>query len=303
MNPEKPTLFVDDSRRIIEYDFRGKFIDSFQIPVIDGHTNFYTNYVTDSIFIVFSHYTYKNSNIFHLFDRNGMITKSVHGHHYLETDFFNNWTTATKPFRIDDVLYIKDRINDTIYTFENLNVQPVAVFNLGKYAYPSGKTNEEGKKEIKNIDNVDARRLYMMNRDIVGMPGYFYYEMHFPKNEPVPRSRPEQSGTGSLTDLSQIVYGIFDREKKTNILLDTDLHGQKGFINDINGGLSIIPRYYAGNNEVIDIWKAEDMKEMLTEEYFASQTIKDKEAHQKLKALLKNLQEDDNPVVVIAKLK
>ena len=99
------------------------------------------------------------------------------------------------------------------------------------------------------------------------------------------------------------VYGIYDRVKNTNIILDTDRLGQKGIINDINGGLSIVPRYYAGNDEIIDIWKAEDMKEMLTEEYFASQTIKDKEAHQKLKALLKNLREDDNPVVVIAKLK
>lgn len=45
------------------------------------------------------------------------------------------------------------------------------------------------------------------------------------------------------------------------------------------------------------------MKEMLTEEYFSTQTIKDKEAHQKLRELLKNLKEDDNPVVVIAKLK
>ena len=42
---------------------------------------------------------------------------------------------------------------------------------------------------------------------------------------------------------------------------------------------------------------------MLTDEYFASLKIKDQQAHQKLKELLKNLQEDDNPVIVIAKLK
>ena len=54
---------------------------------------------------------------------------------------------------------------------------------------------------------------------------------------------------------------------------------------------------------VADVWNANDMKEILTEKYFASQEIKDPNAHQELKELLKNLKDDDNPVVVIAKLK
>ena len=74
-------------------------------------------------------------------------------------------------------------------------------------------------------------------------------------------------------------------------------------INDINGGLPLIPKYYIGNGEVIDIWNVEDMQNMLTEEYFTKQTIKDRPAHQNLKELLKGLKFDDNPVVVIAKLK
>jgi len=76
-----------------------------------------------------------------------------------------------------------------------------------------------------------------------------------------------------------------------------------GIINDINGGLPFIPRYYAGNGVVVDVWNVENMKEMLTDEYFASQTIKNQESYQNLKSLLKNLKDDDNPVVVVAKLK
>ena len=86
-------------------------------------------------------------------------------------------------------------------------------------------------------------------------------------------------------------------------IFDTDQHLQAGIINDINGGLPFIPRYYAGNNIVVDVWNAEDMKEMLTDEYFESQIIKDQQALQKLKEVMKNLKEDDNPVVVVAKLK
>jgi len=53
----------------------------------------------------------------------------------------------------------------------------------------------------------------------------------------------------------------------------------------------------------VGLWYPSIMKEKLTDEYFASRTIKDPQAHQKLKELLKNLDEQDNPVVVIAKLK
>ena len=45
------------------------------------------------------------------------------------------------------------------------------------------------------------------------------------------------------------------------------------------------------------------MKEILTEKYFASIEIKDPQAHQKLRDLLKTLDWEDNPVVVVAKLK
>jgi len=100
-----------------------------------------------------------------------------------------------------------------------------------------------------------------------------------------------------------IIHGIYDIARHNNILLDTDHHLQKGIINDIDGGLPIIPRYYTGNNEIVDIWNAYDMLEMLTEEYFSSQKIKDLKSHEKLKELLKTLKEDDNPVVIIAKLK
>ena len=72
---------------------------------------------------------------------------------------------------------------------------------------------------------------------------------------------------------------------------------------DLNGGLSFIPRYYAGNNIVVDIWNAEEMEEILTEEYFSLQTIKDQQSYQKLRKVLKNLKDDDNPVVVVAQLR
>ena len=69
------------------------------------------------------------------------------------------------------------------------------------------------------------------------------------------------------------------------------------------GTFSLRQQYSYRYNVVMDVWTAGKMKELLTDEYFAKQPIKDQQAHQKLKDLLKNLKEDDNPVVVVAKLK
>jgi len=139
----------------------------------------------------------------------------------------------------------------------------------------------------------------------VGAPNYFFYCIRTPKAFSVPKSKPVYSDIlGADVNVDRYIYGIYNIAKHTNILLDTEpFYFQKGIINDLNGGLSFIPKYYAGNNEVIDIWNPADMKKLLTDQYFASLKIKDPQAHQKLKELLKTLKDDDNPVVVVAKLK
>ena len=73
--------------------------------------------------------------------------------------------------------------------------------------------------------------------------------------------------------------------------------------NDVDGGFSFWPSYYTSQNELVSSLQAYKMKEKMVEQYFADRTIKSPQAHQNLKELLHGLKEDDNPVVVIAKLK
>ena len=98
--------------------------------------------------------------------------------------------------------------------------------------------------------------------------------------------------------------GIYDITNQKTRLLDSDpVSRLTGLINDLDDGLSFWPRYCTSDNELIDIWQAHEMEGILTEEYFAAHEIKYPQAHQKLKELLKNLDEEDNPVIVIGKLK
>ena len=306
LNIEKPTIFIDDQLSIIEYDFAGKFIDSFRKPNTLGIMTDHSNFVGENLFFGSIGYYATRGNNYFLFDRTGTVIKSFPDYYLLDSDDARNvWTNKSRSFRIDENLYIKDSgINDTIYIVENMSLNPLYVFDFGKYKYPLGDINKEGRKKIRNVDPADAHKRYFRNGLIVGTPKYFFYRLFVPQSLPTPKLRPEINGVGVLVPpTGSDILAIFDRVKNTNILLDTDQHLQKGLINDINGGLSFIPRYYTGNNEVVDVWRADDMKEMLTEEYFATQTIKDNQEYEKLRELLKNLKEDDNPVIVIAKLK
>jgi hypothetical protein len=54
---------------------------------------------------------------------------------------------------------------------------------------------------------------------------------------------------------------------------------------------------------LVALYQSYLLKEYLTDEHFARQNIKDQEAHQRLKDLLANLDEEDNPVLMIATFK
>ena len=79
-----------------------------------------------------------------------------------------------------------------------------------------------------------------------------------------------------------------------------------GFINDIDGG---IPFWGSRNasiqnrQQLVNISQPSFLIKMLTEEYFSEHKIKDIQAHERLKKLLDNLDEDDNPVLKIATFK
>ncbi|MDR1671772.1 MAG: hypothetical protein LBR57_04570 [Alistipes sp.] len=123
-----------------------------------------------------------------------------------------------------------------------------------------------------------------------------------------PRGIIQQStfqGQESVFDDSANVAGIHDITGGMTEFLDRDPVSRKlGLVNDLDGGLSFWPRYYnESENELVDVWEAYEMKDLLTEEYFAAHPPKDPAAHGRLRTLLKNLKEDDNPVIVVAKLK
>ena len=299
-NTDKNSIYVENGRtNILEYNFEGKFINSIPIPVVEGNRlsgNFYSG---NNLFIAHLDYNGKNEYTYCLYDSKGEIVKSFTNHIVFEREIrWNRYYSTLSPVRVDNRIYLKDYLNDTIFSIENSTLQTDFVFGLGKYTLSE-----------KNLEIIDIRSLLketLIIRQLIASPKYFFYEFFVPEILPTPKIKPYYLPAPDVWETREYtVYGIYNIEENTNILLDIneELVSERGIVNDINGGLPFFPRYYAGNNILVDMWDAAKMKETLTEEYFASKTIKDQQAHQKLKELLKNLKDDDNPVIVVAKLK
>ena len=303
LNYDRQIIYVQEYVKILEYDFNGKFIRSIQLPDVDGGYLTDCAYVEDNLFVGAVHYSGNNKYRYCLFDQNGDTVKCFPNHIFFNrlSDFASSNDRPLDPVRVDNRIYLKDNVNDTIYILANSNLNPAYVFDFGKYSYP-----KEALENIQNLLYFESRTYGFLSSfgSLVGTPKYFFYQISVPQQFSTPKSNPRYNHLlNQYRSTERSVYGIYNIAQNTNVLLDTDQHFQKGIINDMNGGLPLVPRYYAGNDEIVDYWLADDMKAMLTEEYFATQKIKDPQAHQRLRELLKDLKEDDNPIVVVAKLK
>jgi len=206
---------------------------------------------------------------------------------------------------------VKEIPNDTLYCLnEHDELIPKFVFNLGNHTYD--KEKRANSSAMEGLNGVILIAGYY--RFMVGASNYIFFNADLPTvNIPLPKGRASSReipqgavrlGSFYPDNPTAIPLGIYNIINETTQLLDTDPFSRlTGLINDLDGGLSFWPIYCNLENELVDIYQAYKMKEYLTEDYFIAHEIKNAQAHQKLRELLKTLKDDDNPVVVIAKLK
>jgi hypothetical protein len=274
------------------------------------------SYVRENMFI--GHICNQKGNETHnyiLFDDSGQVINAFDNHIFFERvgSWGGNDDNSIQPFKIGEYIYVKEYYNDTLFFMNQKDeLVPQFVFYLGKYAFPlhlrevyehSQQWQETNYKDILIIPEYNSPDYPM-----VGTPGYVFFSIwRGPRPSfPVPKGiQKTMYAMGQVHDYEDYkLLGIYDVVRRSMQMPDADpVSRMPGLINDLDGGLSFWPRHYTSDNELVDIWQAYDMKGFLTDEYFAAHQIKDPAAHQRLKTLLQYLKEDDNPVIVIAKLK
>lgn len=186
-------------------------------------------------------------------------------------------------YRFQDEVRIYKGINDTIFTVgQDTEMQVAFVFDLGEYRAPLSFF------EWKEKDTQDN---YIFSRGIFESNNYLFINFDFGNHSPEPfTSTPPRGRQYTRYD----VYGVFDKRNGKLTLLRQPIKGKLGFKNDVDNGPVIWPSYISPNDELVSLISPEEFME-----YYENNPNPSAE----LIEVANKLELDDNPIVIVAKLK
>ena len=178
-------------------------------------------------------------------------------------------------------LLISESMNDTIFAYSNGILSPYLILNYGKY-----KSNL--KDEIAFAHGVKgAIDRYINAPYIVEETDQFLFLYFFQ----------------GIEKRYLLKYDKYSQEYATFKVKREEKNPIEIIYNDIDGGLPIIWRTVPRYNQLARIIHAYDMKEILTSDFLSKSEAKDQQAKERLKNLVKSLEDEDNPVIMKVILK
>jgi hypothetical protein len=96
--------------------------------------------------------------------------------------------------------------------------------------------------------------------------------------------------------MDKSVYATYDKKTKKVTFMDTNK-----LTNDVDGGVSFFPNQIEPTGEMIMYKSAEEFKEEVLSKDYNQQKAKYGERFEKVYQFANSLQEDDNPILIIAK--
>lgn len=201
-------------------------------------------------------------------------------------------TTDGKIFRGEGHIRYWRAWDDTIFTFNTKQDLEVAyIFDYGKYKAPT----EWMFSYLKDRATVN----YIFPEVIMESKNYLFIKFSFGNNAPEKFEYEQNTlnqGVRQTRKLMNVsVYSIFDKSTSQLILLNQPVkHKYLGFRNDLDGGPCFWPKYISAEDEMITWWTADEFLNMYEQLSNPSE---------ELKSIAEKLTPDDNPVLMVVKLK
>jgi len=175
-------------------------------------------------------------------------------------------------FTVNNSFYVKENLlNDTLYKLTpSLELIPQYIFDSGKYKCPV-KLRQEFMSFFEN-----NKLKYFQPLHIFDSQSYLIFFYIFNKKK---------------------YYGFYQKSNK-----ETYTFQSNGIYNDYDGGVDFQP-IYQRNNELIGYVNAMDLIDHVNSKLFKNSTPKYPEKKKELEKLANSLNENDNPVLMLVKLK
>lgn len=298
-------VFIPDPIRntLMTFDNLNNFKE--EIKSLDCFTTqkFIENYfvLSDSTFLIqIPNQTGVQKNRIALINRNGKVLKK-----YANTTFFQrNKPVATlidyaaNFYRYNGNIRYKELLNDTIWQIEKEKLNPVYIINRGDYGTPNyirglpvSKVGERYQESIW-IHKIFESKVYII------------VKTSFMKNYPFDFYR--NIGINELKIQYEII-GLFNKQSgEFFFITPTQIKDQiepTGVENDIDGGINFMPNYTVCDSLLLGWVNAFELKQFISSKAFKHSNPKYPAKKKDLEKLAKSLDENDNPVLMLVKLK
>ncbi|GHT83777.1 hypothetical protein FACS189420_0110 [Bacteroidia bacterium] len=176
-------------------------------------------------------------------------------------------------YRRGDKIIHYNPYQDTIHVIDkNLKMEYIPI-NFGNY-----KNDSYSKEKVISLLNMEE------------FSDFFFFEFRASGLTP----EPYESYSNGMTITLSNICAVYNKKTSELTFLKQAQKGKLGFKNDIDDGLPFWPKYINAHGEMVSYYQPDEFME-------AFQNKED--VPDDVKAILKDLQNDDNPIVVIAKIK
>ncbi len=278
----------DMLERINIYDSLHNYVNSIDNPRKKGSIMNFENF-GDTLFVGVNTVMFNN---FHtesvIFDHSSRVIDSGWVRRIIVHSSTKNGPSLVNPpiiFKYDSVIRYFDRRGDTIFSYNNRLEKSIAyILKMGEYKEPENITYEDFNSKDAGFISVsnlaESNNCLFMN---LILRGYC--------KEPTVSTTMSPNGT-----LSQVVrtytYGIYDKSKGKLTMLAQPVKGMSGVEDDLKNGPPFWPKYINSESDLISTRKAYEI---------ITYAAENDEAGEYIRTLAAKLNENSNPVVIIAR--
>lgn len=300
-------IFIPDSRRLLVFNKSGDFIKSILSPVRFNNNPFNSSWMplTDTAFI--SHIRNKKGNeknkalIFGVHSDTLSLFKNYDKFERNKSSYSGTDDNIAQFYFYNGVLSFKEYFNDTIFRIKNYRkMTPAYNIYLGKYKFPSSM---RGLDPIEYFNKIND---HLMIRNIYELDNYIFFNFRFVNNYPL-KSTMEHIVLGEVQKGPAPIIGMYDKNSKEVFFIDSSCNDDKenpnGIENDIDGGMNFFPNYCIDGSTLLMIISVYKLKAYINSAVFKNTKPKYPEKKNELEKLANSLNENDNPVLMLVKLK
>ena len=183
----------------------------------------------------------------------------------------------------------KEILNETLFRIINDKLEPIYHFKLGKYAYLINDQKLPYKDLIQNWSN------YIFINKVFETKNHFFVECDLGKHTP-----------NNIAQLHQPVLGVYTKIDNQFFFIkaqDKDSVKPESIYNNVDAGPSFFPMVSV-NDSTLAMWiDANQLKAHIASKAFKISTPKYPAKKKELERLANSLDENDNPVLMLVKLK